>query len=130
MMHRTFLLTGSSILLTTSLQVLQSLLSSIPSFWASEEIVSVADLYLSYGIKEATTLSSLVKNVTKRVQSSVLLPTLCELWKSSLVSGEKVSVGQPDFILEVDYRRFPKGHRSAKRIFHSIEKEPPCCSSF
>ncbi|KAH6904492.1 hypothetical protein BKA70DRAFT_1373519 [Coprinopsis sp. MPI-PUGE-AT-0042] len=60
---------------------LQGLLTSIPTFWASGEVASLFTLYIdqSIGPKPVSSLS-LIKAITKRVPSKILIPTLLEMW--------------------------------------------------
>ncbi len=92
---------------SAAVAVLQALLLSIPNFWSGGDIRQIATLYLdscvSASKSQVAQLSSVIKVITKKVQSKVVLVTLCELWPSA-ASTEDVVRGQLDCVqLEADF---------------------------
>jgi U3 small nucleolar RNA-associated protein 10 len=67
-----------------SVGVLHALLTSIPSFWSSGDLLVVVELYLKQNSSESRQpvgpLSSFIKTMAKRAPPKVLLPTVCDLW--------------------------------------------------
>ncbi|PCH43122.1 hypothetical protein WOLCODRAFT_121527 [Wolfiporia cocos MD-104 SS10] len=75
---------GPSDYLAKAVSVLQNLLSSVPTFWGEVELVGVIELFLASFVgnvkAETSPLNPLVKSLTKRIPSNVLLPTLSKMW--------------------------------------------------
>ncbi|KAH9837712.1 armadillo-type protein [Rhodofomes roseus] len=67
--------------------VLQTLLSAVPTFWGEKEILLVTDTYLrtceDASHLETSYLTPIIKTMTKRLPSKLLLPTLSKLWSST-----------------------------------------------
>ncbi|TFK37695.1 hypothetical protein BDQ12DRAFT_685121 [Crucibulum laeve] len=80
----------NNLLLDDTLAVLHGLLSSIPNFWGSGEVKQVVNLYINHYVLSAdspsSSMSALMKAVTKRIPSKVLLHALVELWSSTKTS--------------------------------------------
>ncbi|KAJ7054756.1 hypothetical protein C8F01DRAFT_1162846 [Mycena amicta] len=66
----------------SSLEVLHGLLTAIPKFWSSAELMQVSKLYIDKYTSSAAPLASLMKAVAKRAPTSILLAALFELWPS------------------------------------------------
>ena len=68
----------------STLAILHGLLSSIPTFWGSEEVTQVVNFYIEDCFQtsnvQSSPLSGLMKSVAKRIPAKILLPTLLELW--------------------------------------------------
>ena len=93
-----------------ALQVLQRLLSNIPSFWTADDINLVVDLYLLRDVAtKALIMANLVKAVAKRVPSSVLIPTLCDTWKRLKQSLVTTSFGAFFVLLKKAIHAAPRG---------------------
>lgn len=76
---------SSSNPIPVALQILQDLLSSLPTFWSEAELIEVINLYLESCALDSATLSSLssvMKTLSKRIPSKLLLPTICRVWSS------------------------------------------------
>lgn len=75
---------GNKALAESTLAILQGLLSSIPTFWGSEEVTQIVNFYIEDCFQTSNVLSSatsgLMKSVAKRIPAKILLPTLLELW--------------------------------------------------
>ncbi|KAJ6619037.1 hypothetical protein B0H10DRAFT_1194701 [Mycena sp. CBHHK59/15] len=65
-----------------TLNVLHGLLMSIPTFWGPAELTQVSKLYIDHYSTSAALLTSLMKNVTKRAPTAVLLSALSDMWPS------------------------------------------------
>ncbi|GJE92911.1 U3snoRNP10 and BP28CT domain-containing protein [Phanerochaete sordida] len=78
-----------------AIAVLQALLASIPNFWGSADLTQIVDLYLESTVSASQSLTALiwtvVKAVTKRIPSKVLLPVLCEYWTGLSTKGDIVA---------------------------------------
>ncbi|TFK24886.1 hypothetical protein FA15DRAFT_669091 [Coprinopsis marcescibilis] len=60
---------------------LQGLLTSIPTFWAAPEILSLLNLYIDQAAGSTnSSMLGLIKALTKKVSSKILLATLLEMW--------------------------------------------------
>ncbi|CCM00706.1 uncharacterized protein FIBRA_02746 [Fibroporia radiculosa] len=74
-----------------ALNALQSLLTSVPTFWGEKDLVQVIDLYIEFRTAsskaESTFLEPVVKTMANRVPSTVLLPALGGIWTSLNASG-------------------------------------------
>jgi len=66
--------------------ILLGLLSSIPSFWSSAEVVQVITLSLDHCVSTSgspsSLMSDLMKSVAKRAPTKVLIHAMIELWPS------------------------------------------------
>lgn len=84
--------------LSTSLNILQALLHSIPKFWSKNELAQVLDVYLESSSSAARThvpeMATLMKAVAKKAPAKVLLPLLCETWTSVASADKEVSEDQ------------------------------------
>ncbi|THH26927.1 hypothetical protein EUX98_g7265 [Antrodiella citrinella] len=80
--------TDDETLKTIPLGVLQALLKSIPKFWGTAELLQVINLYLS---DQSPELSTFMKAISKKSQSKVILPLLCDLWSSLSSSRNKTT---------------------------------------
>lgn len=77
---------------------LQALLSAIPTFWTSPEVLSVLTLHIEDNIAGPTpTMAALVKTLTKRVSPKILLPSILELWTKPQTTSNDVSPLQHGF---------------------------------
>lgn len=68
---------------------LQALLSSIPTFWSMPEVLAVLMLYIDGVI--SSSMSALVKALTRRVSAKVLLPSILDIWSKLHASASEVS---------------------------------------
>jgi U3 small nucleolar RNA-associated protein 10 len=88
---------------TDSAAVLQALLMSIPNFWGSSDLTQIIDLYLNSATSAPPSITgptwTLVKTVTKRIPSKVLVQVVCEYWTGLTSKGEvcfcKLLIGLP-----------------------------------
>ncbi|KAJ7452113.1 hypothetical protein B0H11DRAFT_1742292 [Mycena galericulata] len=65
-----------------TLSVLHGLLTSIPTFWGPAELTQVSKLYIDHHASSPTPLMPLMKTVTKRAPTAVLITALAEMWPS------------------------------------------------
>ncbi|KAF9221723.1 hypothetical protein BS17DRAFT_710411 [Gyrodon lividus] len=68
-----------------ALTTLQSLLSSLPTFYGATELTEIATLYVEYSATTAiqnNPLTGLTKAISKRTSAEILLPVLYNLWPS------------------------------------------------
>lgn len=79
-------------ILQHSLDALRSLLFVIPTFWSSNELVQVFDLYvgLSNTSDRGSSMTGFMKSLTKRVPSKTLLASLNQFWTSKTDSQKQV----------------------------------------
>lgn len=87
------------VLLETATGVLHSLLKSIPAFWGSDALNQTVDLYMNHckinsGHPKAP-LSSLMKSITKKVPTKILLPTLVDIWLVTASNPNLVRFSRP-----------------------------------
>ncbi|KAF9807205.1 hypothetical protein IEO21_08320 [Rhodonia placenta] len=79
---------------TEALEVLQSTLSSIPTFWGEVEILLVMNLFLGSSTTTAKAdtniMTPVVNTMTKRLPSKMLLSTLSTAWSALSSSTESV----------------------------------------
>ncbi|KAJ3806976.1 armadillo-type protein [Lentinula aff. lateritia] len=80
---------GSEGLTEDTVQLLHDLLTAIPTFWSTTELTHVIKLYLDHCGDGATAKSPAVQAVSnfmrflaKKAPSKVLVPTLCDIWRS------------------------------------------------
>ncbi|KAJ3965955.1 hypothetical protein EV361DRAFT_608730 [Lentinula raphanica] len=76
---------GSEGLIKDVVQLLHNLLTAIPTFWSTVELTNVIKLYLDISLppaKPPQELSNFIKAIAKKAPSKVLLPTLCDIWRS------------------------------------------------
>ncbi|KAJ3856701.1 armadillo-type protein [Lentinula lateritia] len=80
---------GSEGLTEDTVQLLHDLLTAIPTFWSTTELTHVIKLYLDHCGGGATAKSPAVQVVSnfmrflaKKAPSKVLVPTLCDIWRS------------------------------------------------
>lgn len=98
-----------------STDVLRGLLTSIPTFWAGNEIAQVVTLYITRR-KADTSLASIVKAITKRASEKVVLTTLTSMWTSLVASGASaVSLSLPPNTLSCRSCRNPGNIRPILR---------------
>ncbi|KAK2465147.1 hypothetical protein APHAL10511_002839 [Amanita phalloides] len=76
---------GRDIMSQDAHAVLHGLLASIPAFWGTKEITQVVSTYTKHWAAAqchgpSKAMRSLIKSITKRVPSRVLLPSLVENW--------------------------------------------------
>ncbi|PIL25975.1 hypothetical protein GSI_11729 [Ganoderma sinense ZZ0214-1] len=72
--------------------ILHNLLTSIATFWGESELVKVIELCLDSSqssTADASEMSLLVRTVAKRASPNVLLPTLCNMWTSTVLPKAK-----------------------------------------
>ncbi|KAG7098539.1 hypothetical protein E1B28_000475 [Marasmius oreades] len=79
---------------SSTIKVIHGFLMSIPTLWSSVELNLVLKLSLDYKVSPHSQegIAMLVKTITKRALSKVLLPTICELWPSLERSSQPVSL--------------------------------------
>ncbi|KAF9078300.1 armadillo-type protein [Rhodocollybia butyracea] len=68
-----------------TVQLLHHLLASIPTFWSATEVTHITKLYLELCVssgKPPVEISNLMRSISKKAPSKILLPTLCDLWRS------------------------------------------------
>lgn len=78
---------------TIALNVMQTLLSSIPKFWSNAELLQVINLYLDDPSAE---IASFMKALSKKAQLKLLLPLLSDVWTSLSSSRNKVCTSTLD----------------------------------
>ncbi|PPQ90282.1 hypothetical protein CVT25_013107 [Psilocybe cyanescens] len=75
-----------------SFEVLNGMLSTIPTFWGSGEVNQVVFLYMDQASSSSklpsATLSALIKALAKRIPAKVLIPTLLDMWQPLQTSGK------------------------------------------
>ena len=64
----------------------------IPTFWSANELVQVFDLYvgLSNASDRGSSMTGLIKSLTKRIPSRTLLASLIQFWTSKTDSQKQV----------------------------------------
>ena len=80
-----------------ALDVLQALLTSVPTFWGESEIMQLVQTYIQdctdESHAESNYMTPLMKTVAKRLPSKTLLPTLSKYWSTATeLSGPQVSI--------------------------------------
>ncbi|KAJ3898549.1 armadillo-type protein [Lentinula edodes] len=72
-----------------TVQLLHNLLTAIPTFWSTTELNHVIKLYLDHCGGGSTAkspavqvVSNFMRSIAKKAPSKVLLPTLCDIWRS------------------------------------------------
>ncbi|GAW00359.1 u3 small nucleolar RNA-associated protein 10 [Lentinula edodes] len=72
-----------------TVQLLHNLLTAIPTFWSTTELNHVIKLYLDHcggGFTAKSpavqVVSNFMRSIAKKAPSKVLLPTLCDIWRS------------------------------------------------
>lgn len=80
-----------------ALDVLQSLLIAVPTFWGESEITQLVQTYIQActdaSHAESNYATPLMKAMAKRLPSKTLLPTLSKFWSTAVeLSGPNVSV--------------------------------------
>ncbi|KAI0670242.1 hypothetical protein C8Q78DRAFT_1138718 [Trametes maxima] len=76
-------------LVVPAVHTLRNLLTSIPTFWGEAELLQVIELYLDgseASTSESADMALLVKTISKRASPTVLLPTLCNMWETTVAS--------------------------------------------
>ncbi|KIK65016.1 hypothetical protein GYMLUDRAFT_39424 [Collybiopsis luxurians FD-317 M1] len=76
---------GPEGLIVDTVQLLHNLLVAIPTFWSSAELTQITKFYLdlcSASPKPPVEVYNLMKTISKKAPSKILLPTLCDFWKS------------------------------------------------
>ncbi|KAJ6463475.1 hypothetical protein C8R45DRAFT_840925 [Mycena sanguinolenta] len=71
-----------SVVATETLNVIHGLLTSIPTFWGPAELTQVSKLYIEHHASSDAPLTTLMKTVTKRAPTGVLISALADLWPS------------------------------------------------
>ncbi|KAJ7178741.1 armadillo-type protein [Mycena crocata] len=79
---------GPEAVAAETLNVLHGLLTSIPTFWGPAELTQVSKLYVEHYASSATPLTPLLKMVTKRAPTGVLLSALADMWPVIQASPE------------------------------------------
>ncbi|KAJ3784963.1 armadillo-type protein [Lentinula aff. detonsa] len=83
-------------------QLLHNLLTAIPTFWSATELTHVIRLYLDFCLPSAKPplkLSKFMAAVAKKVPAKVLLPTMCDMWRSlQIVPNMGALVGYFDLL--------------------------------
>ncbi|KAJ3917389.1 hypothetical protein F5877DRAFT_44742 [Lentinula edodes] len=81
-----------------TLQLLHNLLTAIPTFWSTTELNHVIKLYLDHCGGGSTAkspavqvVSNFMRSIAKKAPSKVLLPTLCDIWRSLEIAPNTVS---------------------------------------
>ncbi|KAF4568223.1 snoRNA-binding rRNA-processing protein utp10 [Pleurotus pulmonarius] len=74
-----------------SLDVFRAFLFVIPTFWSANELVQVFDLYvgLSNASDRGSSMTGLIKSLTKRIPSRTLLSSLIQFWTSKTDSQKQ-----------------------------------------
>lgn len=82
--------------LSTSVDILQGLLSSIPKFWSKAELTQVLNAYFesssSVARNHTPQMSALIKVVAKKAPAKVLVPLMCEMWSDTAAGDDNVSL--------------------------------------
>ncbi|KAJ3863958.1 armadillo-type protein [Lentinula novae-zelandiae] len=80
---------GSEGLTEDTVQLLHSLLTAIPTFWSTTELTHVIKLFLDHCGAVSTAkppavqvVSNFMRSIAKKAPSKVLVPTLCDIWRS------------------------------------------------
>ncbi|TFY70773.1 hypothetical protein EVG20_g2223 [Dentipellis fragilis] len=75
---------ASSALIGDALKVLQALFSAIPTFWGKPELNKVVTLHLDLRASAVKfeDFEAFIRAIAKKAPSTVVIPTLCELWPS------------------------------------------------
>ncbi|KAJ3761867.1 hypothetical protein EV360DRAFT_36877 [Lentinula raphanica] len=92
---------GSEGLIKDVVQLLHNLLTAIPTFWSTVELTNVIKLYLDISLppaKPPQELSNFIKAIAKKAPSKVLLPTLCDIWRSLQIAPTDALIGYFDLL--------------------------------
>ncbi|OBZ74951.1 U3 small nucleolar RNA-associated protein 10 [Grifola frondosa] len=85
-----------TVAVTSALSVLQSLLSTIPTFWSDSDLTKVIALYIDTFVSRShVAMLPLVKTLAKRAPPNILLPTLSTMWSSLTNHRDKVRYIRP-----------------------------------
>lgn len=75
------------VVLEKSSAVLHGLLTSIPTFWGPDALAQMVNVYVDHGKVTSGSpkapVSSLMRAITKKVPSKVLLPSLLDNWAAT-----------------------------------------------
>lgn len=136
-----------------ALETLQSLSTSLPSFYGAAELTRIVDLHIEYSAalapsSDSNLLASLIKSIAKRASSDILLPVLYQLWPSLGKRQTKEDVNKFDgyfAILKLSLKAAPRSSilehlRHIFKVFteafdlgmmvDSEEEETPVLSAF
>ncbi|KAJ4466217.1 armadillo-type protein [Lentinula lateritia] len=91
---------GSEGLTEDTVQLLHDLLTAIPTFWSTTELTHVIKLYLNHCRGGSTgkspavqVVSNFMRSIAKKAPSKVLVPTLCDIWRSLQIAPNTGALG-------------------------------------